>query len=221
MNARGRTSTAVRESISTVPGRRCWRSSPSPTCARRAEAVAYARALHALVRWIGICDGNMQEGSFRCDANVSVRPVGQAEFGTRREIKNLNSFRFMQQAIDYEVQWQIATLEDGGRIEQATVLFDPQSGETRAMRSKEDAHDYRYFPDPDLLPLIIDRQWIDEIRSATARTAGCPTRSPGRRVRTLGLRRQAPDQLARTGRLLRSSRCRGRQPPAPRLAPTG
>ena len=134
-----------------------------PDMRSSSEAVAYARALHALVRWIGICDGNMQEGSFRCDANVSVRPVGQAEFGTRREIKNLNSFRFMQQAIDYEVQWQIATLEDGGRIEQATVLFDPQSGETRAMRSKEDAHDYRYFPDPDLLPLVIDRQWIDEI----------------------------------------------------------
>ena len=129
------------------------------------EAVAYARALHALVRWIGICDGNMQEGSFRCDANVSVRPLGQKELGTRREIKNLNSFRFMQQAIDYEVQWQIATIEDGGRIEQATVLFDPDSGETRAMRSKEDAHDYRYFPDPDLLPLIIDREWVELTRA--------------------------------------------------------
>ena len=128
------------------------------------EAVAYAKALHALVRWIGICDGNMQEGSFRCDANVSVRPVGQKEFGTRREIKNLNSFRFMQQAIDYEVQWQIATIEDGGRIEQATVLFDPDSGETRAMRSKEDAHDYRYFPDPDLLPLLIDDAWVERTR---------------------------------------------------------
>ena len=130
------------------------------------EAVAYARALHALVRWIGICDGNMQEGSFRCDANVSVRPVGQKEFGTRREIKNLNSFRFMQQAIDYEVQWQIAHIEDGGRVQQATVLFDPDSGETRAMRSKEDAHDYRYFPDPDLLPLIIDREWVERTRAA-------------------------------------------------------
>ena len=129
------------------------------------EAVAYAKALHALVRWIGICDGNMQEGSFRCDANVSVRPLGQKELGTRREIKNLNSFRFMQQAIDFEVQWQIATIEDGGRIEQATVLFDPDSGETRAMRSKEDAHDYRYFPDPDLLPLIIDRQWVERTRA--------------------------------------------------------
>lgn len=135
-----------------------------PDMRSSAEAVAYAKALHALVCWIGICDGNMQEGSFRCDANVSVRPVGQKEFGTRREIKNLNSFRFMQQAIDYEVQWQIATIEDGGRIEQATVLFDPDSGETRAMRSKEDAHDYRYFPDPDLLPLLIDDAWVERTR---------------------------------------------------------
>ena len=137
-----------------------------PDMRSSAEAVAYAKALHALVRWIGICDGNMQEGSFRCDANVSVRPVGQKEFGTRREIKNLNSFRFMQQAIDYEVQWQIAHIEDGGRVQQATVLFDPDSGETRAMRSKEDAHDYRYFPDPDLLPLVIDREWVERARAA-------------------------------------------------------
>ncbi|MBP7626578.1 MAG: Asp-tRNA(Asn)/Glu-tRNA(Gln) amidotransferase subunit GatB, partial [Zoogloea sp.] len=127
-----------------------------PDMRSSAEAVAYARALHALVRWIDICDGNMQEGSFRCDANVSVRPRGQAEFGTRREIKNLNSFRFLQQAIDYEIQWQIDLIEDGGKVQQATVLFDPDTGETRAMRSKEDAHDYRYFPDPDLLPLVID-----------------------------------------------------------------
>ena len=137
-----------------------------PDMRSSAEAVAYARALHALVRWIGICDGNMQEGSFRCDANVSVRPLGQKEFGTRREIKNLNSFRFMQQAIDYEVQWQIAEIEDGRAIQQATVLFDPDSGETRSMRSKEDAHDYRYFPDPDLLPLIIDRDWVARTRAA-------------------------------------------------------
>ena len=137
-----------------------------PDMRSSAEAVAYAKALHALVRWIGICDGNMQEGSFRCDANVSVRPLGQKEYGTRREIKNLNSFRFMQQAIDYEVQWQIALIEDGGRVEQATVLFDPDSGETRAMRTKEDAHDYRYFPDPDLLPLIIDREWVARTRAA-------------------------------------------------------
>ena len=129
------------------------------------EAVAYARSLHALVQWIGICDGNMQEGSFRCDANVSVRPKGQAEFGTRREIKNLNSFRFLKEAIDYEVQWQISEIEEGRRIQQATVLFDPDTGETRTMRTKEDAHDYRYFPDPDLLPLIIDEAWIARVRS--------------------------------------------------------
>ena len=129
------------------------------------EAVAYARALHSLVMWLGICDGNMQEGSFRVDANVAVRPFGQQEFGTRREIKNLNSFRFLEQAIKYEIQWQIDTLEDGGRVEQATVLFDPDSGETRMMRSKEDAHDYRYFPDPDLLPVRISDEQIARIRS--------------------------------------------------------
>ncbi len=128
------------------------------------EAVEYAKALHALVVWLDICDGNMQEGSFRCDANVSVRRPG-APFGTRREIKNLNSFRFMQQAIDYEVQWQIDLLEDGGQVQQATVLFDPEHGETRAMRSKEDAHDYRYFPDPDLPPLAISEAWIAEVRA--------------------------------------------------------
>ena len=136
-----------------------------PEMSSSAEAVAYARALHALVRWIEICDGNMQEGSFRCDANVSVRRPG-APLGTRREIKNLNSFRFLQQAIDYEVQWQIERLEDGGTIQQATVLFDPDSGETRVMRTKEDAHDYRYFPDPDLLPLMIPQQWMDEVGAA-------------------------------------------------------
>jgi aspartyl-tRNA(Asn)/glutamyl-tRNA(Gln) amidotransferase subunit B len=130
------------------------------------EAVAYARTLHALVRWIDICDGNMQEGSFRCDANVSVRPAGSDQLGTRREIKNLNSFRFLQQAIEYETQWQIETLEGGGRIEQATVLFDPGKGETRAMRTKEDAHDYRYFPDPDLLPLEVSEQWVSEIKAS-------------------------------------------------------
>ncbi|MGB4913324.1 MAG: Asp-tRNA(Asn)/Glu-tRNA(Gln) amidotransferase subunit GatB [Candidatus Dechloromonas phosphoritropha] len=129
------------------------------------EAVAYAKTLHALVRWIGICDGNMQEGSFRCDANVSVRPKGQAEFGTRREIKNLNSFRFLKEAIDYEVQWQINEIEEGRNIQQATVLFDPDSGETRMMRSKEDAHDYRYFPDPDLLPLAISADWIARVKN--------------------------------------------------------
>ncbi len=128
------------------------------------EAVAYARALHALVVWLGICDGNMQEGSFRCDANVSVRRPG-SPLGTRREIKNLNSFKFMQQAINYEVQWQIDLIEDGGHVQQATVLFDPASGQTRAMRSKEDAHDYRYFPDPDLPPLCIEPAWIERVRA--------------------------------------------------------
>ena len=135
-----------------------------PDMRSSAEAVEYAKALHALVVWLGICDGNMQEGSFRCDANVSVRRPG-APFGTRREIKNLNSFRFMQQAIDYEVQWQIDLIEDGGSVQQATVLFDAEHGETRAMRSKEDAHDYRYFPDPDLPPLAISPEWIARVRA--------------------------------------------------------
>ena len=131
------------------------------------EAVAYAKELHKIVTWIGICDGNMQEGSFRCDANVSVRKPG-AELGTRREIKNLNSFKFMQQAIDYEVRWQIEQIEDGHAIEQATVLFDPESGETRAMRSKEDAADYRYFPDPDLPPLCVARDWVERVKNDMA-----------------------------------------------------
>jgi aspartyl-tRNA(Asn)/glutamyl-tRNA(Gln) amidotransferase subunit B len=131
------------------------------------EAVAYAKELHKIVTWIGICDGNMQEGSFRCDANVSVRKPG-APLGTRREIKNLNSFKFMQQAIDFEVRWQIEQIEDGHAIEQATVLFDPDTGETRAMRTKEDAADYRYFPDPDLPPLVIDRAWVDRVKSEMA-----------------------------------------------------
>ena len=128
------------------------------------EAVAYAKKLHEIVTWIGICDGNMQEGSFRCDANVSVRKPGAA-LGTRREIKNLNSFKFMQQAIDYEVRWQIEEIEEGREIQQATVLFNPDTGETRAMRTKEDAADYRYFPDPDLPPLVIGRDWVERVRS--------------------------------------------------------
>ncbi|QJR16835.1 Asp-tRNA(Asn)/Glu-tRNA(Gln) amidotransferase subunit GatB [Usitatibacter palustris] len=136
-----------------------------PDMRSSAEAVAYARALHGLVRWIGICDGNMQEGSFRCDANVSVRRWG-AELGTRCEIKNLNSFRFLEKAIDYEVRRQIEVLEDGGRIVQETRLYDPDRDETRSMRSKEDAHDYRYFPDPDLLPLEISPAWIGKVRDA-------------------------------------------------------
>jgi aspartyl-tRNA(Asn)/glutamyl-tRNA(Gln) amidotransferase subunit B len=134
-----------------------------PDMRSSAEAVEYAKALHTLVVWLGVCDGNMQEGSFRCDANVSVRRPGAA-LGTRREVKNLNSFRFLQQAIDFEVQWQIDRIEDGLPIEQATVLFDPDTGETRAMRSKEDAHDYRYFPDPDLPPLVIAPEWVEQVR---------------------------------------------------------
>jgi aspartyl-tRNA(Asn)/glutamyl-tRNA(Gln) amidotransferase subunit B len=128
------------------------------------EAVAYARALHALVRWIGVCDGNMQEGSFRCDANVSVRRAGEARLGTRCEIKNLNSFRFMEQAIEFEARRQVELLEDGGTVVQETRLFDPDKGETRAMRTKEEAHDYRYFPDPDLLPLVVSEADIERMR---------------------------------------------------------
>ena len=135
-----------------------------PDMRSTAEAVAYAKELHKIVTWIGICDGNMQEGSFRCDANVSVRKPGEP-LGTRREIKNLNSFKFMQQAMDYEVRWQIEQIEDGHAIQQATVLFDPDTGETRAMRSKEDAADYRYFPDPDLPPLMIGRDWVEKTRA--------------------------------------------------------
>ena len=136
-----------------------------PDMRSSAEAVAYAKELHKIVTWIGICDGNMQEGSFRCDANVSVRKPGD-ELGTRREIKNLNSFKFMQQAIDYEVRWQIEQIEDGHAIQQATVLFNPDTGETRAMRTKEDAADYRYFPDPDLPPLVITDAWVEQVRAS-------------------------------------------------------
>jgi len=129
------------------------------------EAIAYAKTLHALVRWIGICDGNMQEGSFRCDANVSVRPTGETTLGTRCEIKNLNSFRFIQEAIEFEVRRQVEIIEDGGEVVQETRLYDPDRRETRSMRSKEDAQDYRYFPDPDLPPLVIDENWIEQIRA--------------------------------------------------------
>ena len=136
-----------------------------PELRSSAEAVGYAKALHALVVWLGISDGNLQEGNFRCDANVSVRPVGETTFGTRCEIKNLNSFRFLQEAIDYEVRRQIEVLEDGGKIVQATRLYDPDKGETRVMRTKEDSMDYRYFPDPDLLPLEIGEDWIERVRA--------------------------------------------------------
>ena len=143
------------------------------------EAVAYAKTLHALLRWIGICDGNMQEGSFRCDANVSVRPKGSPVLGTRSEIKNLNSFRFLEEAINYEVRRQIELLEDGGRVVQETRLYDPDRKETRSMRSKEDAHDYRYFPDPDLLPLEVNAAWLEEVR------AGLPELPQAKRERYL------------------------------------
>ncbi|WP_279337727.1 Asp-tRNA(Asn)/Glu-tRNA(Gln) amidotransferase subunit GatB [Solimicrobium silvestre] len=136
-----------------------------PVMRSAAEAVAYAKALHSLVTWLGICDGNMQEGSFRCDANVSVRPVGQVEFGTRCEIKNLNSFRFLEEAINIEVRRQIELIEDGGRVVQETRLYDPDKKQTRSMRSKEDSQDYRYFPDPDLLPLVISQEWINRVKA--------------------------------------------------------
>ena len=135
-----------------------------PEMRSAAEAVAYAKALHSLVMWLGICDGNMQEGSFRIDANVSVRPVGQEAFGTRCEIKNVNSFKFLERAIQYEVRRQIELIEDGGRVVQETRLYDSERDETRSMRSKEDAHDYRYFPDPDLPPLVIAQDWIESVR---------------------------------------------------------
>ena len=138
-----------------------------PDMRSSAEAVAYAKELHKIVTWIGICDGNMQEGSFRCDANVSIRRPG-APLGTRREIKNLNSFKFMQQAIDFEILWQIEQLEEGRPIIQSTVLFNPDTGETKAMRTKEDSADYRYFPDPDLPALKIEQTWIDAVRSKMA-----------------------------------------------------
>ena len=154
-----------------------------PDMRSSAEAVAYAKELHKIVTWIGICDGNMQEGSFRCDANVSVRKPGQP-LGTRREIKNLNSFKFMQQAIDYEVRWQIGQIEDGHAIQQATVLFNPDTGETRAMRTKEDAADYRYFPDPDLPPLVVAPEWVERVRSEMAEL---PRVMAARFVRDYGL----------------------------------
>ncbi|MGB7192192.1 MAG: Asp-tRNA(Asn)/Glu-tRNA(Gln) amidotransferase subunit GatB [Collimonas pratensis] len=136
-----------------------------PDMRSAAEAVAYAKALHSLVMWLGICDGNMQEGSFRCDANVSVRPLGQTAYGTRSEIKNLNSFRFLEEAINYEVRRQIEVIEDGGKVVQETRLYDPDKKETRSMRSKEDSQDYRYFPDPDLPPLVIAAEWVERVRA--------------------------------------------------------
>ena len=177
-----------------------------PDMRSSAEAVAYASALHTLVVWLGICDGNMQEGSFRCDANVSVRRPG-APFGTRREIKNLNSFKFLQQAIDYEMQWQIDLIEDGGSVQQATVLFDPDTGETRAMRTKEDAHDYRYFPDPDLPPLVIAPEWIERVRAEMPELPRLMARALPGRLRPARLRRGDDDAgQGAWARLLRDRR---------------
>ena len=144
-----------------------------PELSSAKEAVAYMKKIHSLVRYLGISDGNMQEGSFRCDANVSVRPRGQAEFGTRAEIKNINSFRFVEQAINHEVERQIMLLEGGGSVVQETRLYDPDKHETRPMRSKEEANDYRYFPDPDLLPVELDAAFIEAVRLSSAGTAGC------------------------------------------------
>ncbi|WP_213954358.1 Asp-tRNA(Asn)/Glu-tRNA(Gln) amidotransferase subunit GatB [Variovorax sp. dw_954] len=170
-----------------------------PDMRSTAEAVAYAKELHKIVTWIGICDGNMQEGSFRCDANVSVRRPGEP-LGTRREIKNLNSFRFMQQAIDYEIRWQIGEIEDGRKIQQATVLFDPDTGETRAMRTKEDAADYRYFPDPDLPPLAIAQEWIDRVKAGMPEL---PRAMAERYVRDHGLSEYDAAQLTQSVALAR------------------
>ncbi|WP_431125707.1 Asp-tRNA(Asn)/Glu-tRNA(Gln) amidotransferase subunit GatB [Variovorax paradoxus] len=170
-----------------------------PDMRSTAEAVAYARELHKIVTWIGICDGNMQEGSFRCDANVSVRKPGE-KLGTRREIKNLNSFKFMQQAIDYEINSQINELEDGRKIEQATVLFDPDTGETRTMRTKEDAADYRYFPDPDLPPLAIEPEWIERVRATMPEL---PRAMAERYVRDHGMSEYDATQLTQSPALAR------------------
>jgi aspartyl-tRNA(Asn)/glutamyl-tRNA(Gln) amidotransferase subunit B len=159
------------------------------------EAVAYAKTLHSLVRWIGICDGNMQEGSFRCDANVSVRRVGDTKLGTRTETKNLNSFRFLEKAIEFEVKRQIEILEDGGKIVQETRLYDAERDETRSMRTKEDAQDYRYFPDPDLLPLEVSEEWIDRTRKSLPEL---PQAKRERYQRELGLSAYDADLLTET-----------------------
>ena len=148
------------------------------------EAVAYLKKLHQIVVYLGICDGNLEEGSFRCDANVSVKPEGGDRFGTRTETKNVNSFRFVKQAIEYEIERQIEVIEDGGRIIQETRLFDPDSGTTRSMRGKEEAHDYRYFPDPDLVPLVISDDWVEDVRLSLPEL---PDLKRERYVRELGL----------------------------------
>jgi aspartyl-tRNA(Asn)/glutamyl-tRNA(Gln) amidotransferase subunit B len=164
-----------------------------PDLSSAAEAVQYMRTLHTLVRFIGICDGNMQEGSFRCDANVSVKPADSPVLGTRAEIKNLNSFRFVERAINHEIERQIELLESGGKVVQETRLYDPDRDETRSMRSKEDAHDYRYFPDPDLLPIVISQ---DEIDAARAELPELPQQREARYLRELGLNREEAEALS-------------------------
>ena len=184
------------------------------------EAVAYMKKMHTLVRYLEICDGNMQEGSFRCDANVSVRPVGQDKFGTRCEIKNLNSFRFIEKAINYEVARQIEVIEGGGKIRQETRLYDPDKGETRSLRSKEEANDYRYFPDPDLLPVVLERR---SSRPCAAHCRSCRIRRPRATSRSSAcrLRRRRADRQPRDGRLLRSGRRRGARRATRSSPPTG
>ncbi len=168
------------------------------------EAVAYVKAIHAIVRYLGICDGNMAEGSLRCDCNVSIRPKGQVEFGTRCEIKNVNSFRFIEKAINSEIQRQIDLIEDGGKVIQQTRLYDPNTNETRAMRSKEEANDYRYFPDPDLLPVIIEDSFLERNPRHIAGTAAAEARTFPEPVRPVDLRCQCAGLQPRAGRLLRA-----------------
>ena len=157
------------------------------------EAIAYLKKLHQIVVYLGVCDGNLEEGSFRCDANVSVRPYGQAEFGTRAELKNINSFRFIKQAIEYEVERQIDLIETGGKVIQETRLFDSNTGLTRSMRGKEEAHDYRYFPDPDLVPLVISPEWIEKVRATLPEL---PDAKRNRFVAELGLSAYDAEVLA-------------------------
>ena len=186
-----------------------------PDLRSAAEAVSYAKALHSLVVWLGICDGNMQEGSFRCDANVSVRPVGEAKLGTRCEIKNLNSFRFLEKAIEFEVRRQIELVEDGGTVVQETRLYDPDRDETRSMRSKEDAMDYRYFPDPDLLPLAISHEWIERVRAEMPELPGAMRE---RFVREYGLSEYDAQTLTASKALARYFESVAQQAPDPKAA---
>ena len=173
-------------------------SLPMPVSAQ--EAVAYMKKVHTLVRYLGICDGNMQEGSFRCDANVSVRPKGQEKFGTRAEIKNLNSFRFVEKAINYEIERQIELIESGGKVVQETRLYDADLDETRSMRSKEDAHDYRYFPDPDLIGVSTTEAEIAEIQQQIEQLLTMELRKNNEDVDDGSYKQSAKDLQGRTKR---------------------